>query len=206
MVQNNDILQITTFASFQQDDVLNVFHYQYNFDGPQNPSLADVATAWGTAFDTAINPALSAALVYDRVKIDNLTDGVEFTEGSFDTSGDLAGETLPAHDTISFKLVRQNKLTRNGRKSFSGIIESFQTNGILSVPQVNIDDMETFLGQPLELNIASVAPEPVFLNPVIVGRTKDVNGVYQLDLGKINFVQDAIMNPNVRTQRSRQRT
>lgn len=205
VVQDNDILQFTSFATLQGQQVLNVFHYLYFSESAINPSLADVATAWGIEFDTRVVRFFASSLVYSRVIVDNLTDGLEFSDGSFVASGDETGETLPVNVTLSVKLIRQNKLTRNGRKSFSGLTEAMNLNGSYVEPAGAIGSIESFCGDILSLNVASISPDPVILSPVIVGRTKDVNGVYQLDLTKINPIVDAIVDPILATQNTRKR-
>lgn len=203
MVQDNDILQLTVFGRQQGQDVLNVFHYLYFTESVNNPSLEDIATAWGIEFDTKVLVALSTKLSYQRVLLENLTDGLEFSDGTYIASGDVTGEALPSHDTYSVKLIRSTKLTRNGRKSFAGVAENLQADGavLLSAPQ--IQDIEDFCGLPLSLPVASISPDPVILSPVIIGRTLDVNGVYQLDLTKINPVTGAQLKLGVRTQNTR---
>ena len=203
MVAVNDIIQITTKGSLQGQDILNVFHYQVGTVDSQNSNLEQLTITWFPNFDTQILAELSEVLLITSVLTENLTDGVSIFEASVNANGDIQGECLPAHDTYSFKLTRQTKVTRNGRKSFSGIPEGNQNNGDVVLSAANITQMENFLSQPVELDVNNDPLDLLILNPVIVGRTLDVNGVYQLDLSKINNVVGAVLSPRIRTQNTR---
>lgn len=205
MVQDNDILQFTVFAELQGQQVLNVFHYLYFSESASNPALVDIGTAWGVEFDTNVVLYFSEQLQYTRLLIENLTDGLEFSDASYDATGDQVGDTLPVHDTMSVKLLRSNKLTRNGRKSFSGLVEPSTSAGNILFDAATLGDIEDFCGNPLSLAVTATAPDPVILTPVIVGRSLNAEGKYELDLTKINPIVDAIADTVIATQNTRKR-
>ena len=189
----------------QSQDFVNVFHYLVGNNDDANNTLQQIVTGWATQFDTAIVSKLATAMAFQTVKIENLTDGLDIYEGSFTATGDVAGETLPTHDSMSVKLTRQTRLTRNGRKSFGGLAEASVSYGTLTYDQTALDDIEDFLSQPIEVDVDGDQTNYVILNPVIIGRTKNIDGVYELDLNKINNIIGAVVNPVVSTQNSRKR-
>lgn len=205
MVQVNDILQFTVIGDLQDQEILNVFTYQVNNIDAVNNNLEAITQKWFIEFDTNILSNFSVNMVYNAVRTLNLTDQIDFYEGSVNASGDQPGTPLPVHDTCSIKLIRQTRLTRNGRKSFSGLTEENTANGNILFGQATVDMMELWLGQPVALDLDDDGQFNFIMTPVIVGRTLDGNGVYQLDLAKINNVIGANMNTRVRTQNTRKR-
>lgn len=203
MATTGDVIRITTKASLQGQEVLNVFFYNINIDDTPGVNLSELGVQWGVGFDTSIVTALSSQLTYQNIILENLTDGFEFSEGTYTATGDADGQPLPVHDTVSVKLLRSSKLTRNGRKSFSGLTENQNDNGNLGMSALQISEIESFLGQPFTYLDPNDNSLTAILQPVIVGRTLDVNGVYQLDLNRLNPITGATVNPRIRTQNTR---
>lgn len=203
MAIDAQFIQIKVFGELQGQEVLNVFHYQLFLDANPSVALSDVAVSWGVFFDQFVMSLLSTTFTTSRVVIDNLSAPLEFYEGTFVATGDATGDCMPAHDTFSVKLIRQSKLTRNGRKSFSGVSENTANNGVITLPAQTVTELENFCGQPLEFLNPENGDAPYFLNPVIIGRTLNAQGIYELDLNRVNLVVGAQLNPRVRTQNTR---
>jgi hypothetical protein len=203
MATVGDVIRITTKGLLQGQEVLNVFFYNINIDDTGGVDLAELGVQWGVDFDTEVVSALSTQLQYQNIILENLTDGFEFFEGTYNATGDATGQSLPVHDSLSVKLLRSSKLTRNGRKSFAGLTEDQQSSGNVALSALVISDIETFLGQPFTYVDPVDNSLQAILQPVIVGRTLDANGVYQLDLSRLNPITGATVNPRVRTQNTR---
>lgn len=202
-VESGDIIQVKTVGALQGQQVLNVWHYRITHDGGGSLNLQQVFPLWFIDFDTLVLTHFSENLVYGSVMGINLTNPVQIYEANVTANGDQIGDVLPVHDTISVKLLRTTGITRNGRKAFSGIIESNQIGGIQGLPGPAQDDLEDFCGTDKNYVHPDDPLITVTFSPVIVGRTPDSGGIYQLDLSKVNDVAGAQINDFVKTQNTR---
>lgn len=203
LVSNLDIVQFEIVGTLQGQEVVNVFQYEVLHSYGGFIEMDSTVPLWFIGFDADVLSNLSVGLSIHTVRGKNLSAPIHIYEAGVTANGDRLGEPLPVHDTFSMKLIRTNGITRNGRKSYSGVTEETQSNGAVVLDQVDIDAME--LWHSSEKVITQTTPPSVAITwrPVIVGRTKDVNGVYQLDLSKINTIQGAQLSTAVRTQNSR---
>lgn len=203
LVQNGDVIQLTVDGQLQGQDVLNVFHFLLGVNVGGAVNISDVIPLWFIDFDTSILTLLVTDLEITSIRGINLSNPDAIYEESVQATGDVVGESLPVHDTISVKLIRTTGVTRNGRKSYSGVNEGATSNGDLLYSPAQLQAIEEF--HYLD-KVYPIPDEPTFevtFQPVIVGRTQDVNGVYQLDLSKLNAIRGAEVNGRIRTQNTR---
>lgn len=203
MANGGDTVKIVLSATFAGNKGQNVYWYNLGDTGQGSMSLQDVVTGWFTNYNTQIVPFISGALVYDNIYIENASNDLEFYEDIISTGGQVGGNALPAQATLTFKLVRSTKVTRNGSKRLMGVPESFQTAGLLTYPQASVDQMQDFFAEVLQFPDASNAGNDIIMSPVIIGRTLNANGVYEIDLNKFNPISNSVLNPYVGSQDTR---
>lgn len=198
-----DIIRITNKHTYQGQELLNVFYFQI-IDGPTGTiSFSDMVQGWGIEYEVNILSYMHETCVWDSALFENLSDDIEFFDESYGFAGEATGDSLPAFVSVAVRLNRQTKITRNGSKRFAGYSENANLAGDMNLSQTAIDAMESFCGDPLTFTLTNVNNDDVTLLPIIVGRTKDANGVYQLDLSKINTVTSAVVRPKLSTQNTR---
>lgn len=197
------IVRITLFSRLQGQDSINVFFYATEADTLIEATLQDIATTFRDRLSALLFQNLSNTINGQRLLVEEMTNQLSFVDLNINLVGALSGECLPAHDTISITQIRNSRITRNGRKSFSGVPESRTSNGTLQYDAGEVTELESLVGDAFQVT-PSNGVDPVYVvRPVIVGRTKDANGVYQLDFNKINSVSGASLNTRVRTQNTR---
>ena len=205
-MQTNDIVRFTLKQILFGQEVRNVFYYRVQqAGGPSGFTLVDFIPVYAQRFFDQVMQFLSGDLYLNSVLYENLTDIDEFYEGTVSHSGAGALNAFSPQSALTVKLLRSNKQTRSGSKRFAGIAEQSVTNGVINFPQSTIDLIETFCGELLVLPEYVGSPEDVILDPVIVGRTKNASGVYELDLSKINPISSAEVQLNVSTQNTRKK-
>ena len=200
---SGDVAQLELVGSLQGQVVRNVFHYRIDHTEGGAVNIASVIPLWFIDFDTMVLPSLHQTMLYNQVLGKNLMNPLQIYDESVTASGDGLGQCLPVHDTMSVKLIRTSGVTRNGRKSYSGVDEGNTQDGDLLTGQGFIDDIEDFHRDTKTYALPATPSITVDFVPVIVGRTKDANDVYQLDVTKINVIRDAAVSLRVRTQNTR---
>lgn len=203
MAQVGDILRATHFQTYLGQECLNVFFWRVASltlasDTPFNWSQEYVADYQQSVLDIQVSQ-----LTFDRVFWENLTDGVEIVDFSVGLSGGETDQPMPSSVALPVILRRASKITRNGYKRFVGMGENQVdgNNNLIGTLQATL--LEEFCGEPSVYVDYDGAGNSVTLEPVIVGRTKNAQGVYELDLSKVNDVLSAQMRATVSTQNTR---
>ena len=203
MAIDNDVMRIKAKGSLFGQEILNVFFYVFSSTSGGNLAIDTWADDWAESFGDEIVTFLADDVNYFEIEIDNLTDGNEFHIESVDIDGTDSSPAMPSNVAYSFILNRTTKLTRNGGKRFAGCTDVNVTDNQVSLSGAIITGMQDWLGEPLTLLDVNGSGVNVTLDPVIVGRTKDGSGVYQLDLAKLNFVANARIRQTVGSQNTR---
>lgn len=203
MADVGDILRFTHFYTLLGEECLNVFFYEITSANLTPVLLPAFIDEYEAGFNTGIMQYLSASVVLNKIKIENLTDGVEFTEKNFARAGGLGTDVASSSLAYTFLLSRGTKVTRNGFKRFPGVLESELSGNTINKNGVQVAAMQDYLRLGLDIQDYNGASADVFLTPRIVGRTKDVNGIYQIDLNKVNNITGAALRTIVGTQNTR---
>lgn len=198
---DQDILQITPTITYAETVTQNVWHYRFDNTVLPIPPYSDIASRWHTEVYTPTVGVISTGVVLTNIQILNLTNGLDEFNSPVSDDGAVGGDPMPAFVAWAFRLNRATKLTRHGQKRLVGVPESLvagnaPTAGALASLQAIADAWEA------GITVTGVPTGSSLLSPVIVGRTPDVNGVYHLDLTKINTVA-SIEFTHVSTQSSR---
>lgn len=203
MAVPGDILRLKSFGSYLGQSFLNVWFYEVNTVTNGTVNLFRMAQAWGNGFGSSVLPSLSTSLSVNRIVIDNLTDGLEFADIGVVLPGGAAGDNAPSSLAFGVDLIRTTKITRQGYKRFPGVPEGTVSGNVQSIPAAQVTAIEDFCDASLFLQDYDTLGNDLLLNHVIVGRTKNAQDVYELDLTKINPVSSAQVRAFVSTQNTR---
>ena len=203
MTNIGDIIQFTVKQTYQDVVIINVDYRRIEEIDSNIDSTALIAQSYGNGWVSEVLPGLSSNLKLVEVKMDNLTDGISFGEWGFNNSGGEGGGDTPAFTCYAITLRRSTKITRNGSKRIAGVVEPYVEGNVQSFPVLYRDPMERFFGGQYRFEDPGNPSSNYDWQPVIIGRTLNAQGVYELDLTKINDVVIANMSPNVSTQNSR---
>lgn len=198
-VLGDTVYEVIMRGRAQQQAILNVLYYRVTAV-TTTASALDLATEFEIDVKPAIVDNLHTNYSLDTVEVrrlDNLTDFAEVVSG--DTGG-VAGERLPLHDALVIKLIREDKTTRNGRKSLGPISEDQVSNGDLNASGLtDANAMAAFL----EADIVTAAAT---YTPVIVGNKRDAQGQLNPESQwQWNTITSAVVIDQISTQNSRKR-
>lgn len=193
-----DIIEIRSKVEYLGQECFNVWHYQVvSFDpGVSYPQVDDAFNGFWTL---SIKPITMNTAVLTNVDILNLTNGIDIRSEGKSIAGDKTSNPLASFYAWKFQFLRGSRITRHGWKRIVGVSEvdvegNNAVAGALTALNTVADNMQTGL-------VVSGGSSDLTLIPVIVGRTL-IDGVYQLDLTKINSVIDVTF-AGVTTQNSR---
>ena len=198
-----DIYRITTTMTIYGQDCLNVDFKEIK-TLPTNP-LTDFEFARDYYFvwHDAMKNIISNDATFKSVLVENLTDGISFAQYDDNEVGVLATESVSTFVSAGIRLNRSTKITRNGYKRVAGLGEDqVSDNEVVSLP-ANKDLARSLYANTVVLDDLSNPPDTYECTTVIVGRTLNGSGVYELDLTKINPVLTATFMPMVTSQTSR---
>lgn len=135
IIRITDVQQVTGYT----DPILNVFYYRV-FTLTASVELPVYAQELAEAFYLSvlqhIVPIQSSSLSHVRLDFMNMSFQQEIASHAWDIPyvGLDGGPFAPANVSYSFRLVRYNRLTRNGRKSISGVPVDAITSGRTLTP------------------------------------------------------------------------
>lgn len=145
-----------------------------------------------------INGAQVGSISNNNIAIENLTDGVSFSEVAWTGAGLVVGVGMPSFVAAGIRLNRGNKTTRNGYKRVPGMAEDIITGGVFdgSFITTSLTPLATAFSTATVLTASG--GETVQVAPVIIGRN-----AAGFDLTRVQPVVSATINPNATTQNSR---
>lgn len=201
-----DVLQFTLEGLVLGQQSLNVHFYQVTNDVV--PPEGYTPYSWlCERFDLVVaakqQGIMSNEALLNKVRVDNLSNGVDFYDLVIDRVGVVSSDCMPSFVAYNFILRRSSLETRNGSKRVAGVPEVWTDGNNFVGLTASLNGYEDGVSSPLK--DASSVPV-VLATPVIVGRTLNVpsnpNSGYHLDLTKLNTIQSAGFTA-FSTQRSR---
>lgn len=175
-----DIFKLTLNSRISGQEMANVFHYRQTIGVLGGEQLA---SSWVTEVFDDIRLIISNTCVFVDVTWINYNDLGDFgvntdVAGIF---GNKAGEALPMYNAWAFQYNRETRVTRNGSKRFSGIVEADQSLGV-ALPGVlpELDSVASSLGQLINFGgtewwepvIARIPPGATA--PTVINGVRDV--------------------------------
>ena len=198
-----DIIRIQHVFEYLGQVGRNVFFYEIsNVTDPTDP-LFTWLDEYAAQVTSQIVAYQSNNLSYREIIAENLTDGVEISTLPYTETGTITGEPMPSYVAFNVKLSRRNKVTRNGSKRFSGVVESQVNGNVWTPPTGATADIQNFCSSSKQFVDYDGAGNDITIIPRIVGRTQNANGVYEIDLTRVNPIVGAVLNTTLTTQRTR---
>lgn len=201
-----DILRFTVFQSYLGQVCLNVDFREIDSLPPGSVTESVLALSYANLYETEVLPIQHQDVTLTRVLCENLTDGVSFGETFPNVVGTQTGDPMPSYVSLAMKLSRTTKVTRNGSKRIVGVQEQNVDGNIQNYPSTRTEPAEFFYGGITDFIDPQDGVTTFEMGAVIVGRTLNPQGVYELDLSKINRVKNSTMKALVSTQNTRKQT
>lgn len=201
---SGDILRFTTVCNIGGTIFRNVDYRRYvDIEGLGN-TYDEVASAYRLQFtNDIVSPIFVNALTFDRVEVDNVSNGLDFF---IEPSGALGGNleaAVPNFVALKITQNRVDKTTRNGSKRLSGLPDTAVSNNLHTLSAGLVAAVEAFYGTPMLIGDMTTVNDAE-LQPVIVGRTLNPTTLqYELDLSRIGEVSSATVGARVTSQVSR---
>lgn len=202
-----DIVKITDFQSYLTQLVQNVYFYRIDaLPEPAEGFTVDeqVCRSFQTNVRVLALPFQNVALSHGVVRMDNLTNGIDFAELNDPVSGTAGGDGLATFFALNFILRRSTGVTRNGSKRIAAPVEDAVQGNNYVGSMGPLNAFAAAMASPLKDGGLPVPAD--FATPVIVGRVLVGEGTpdehYELDLTKINPIASAAFTA-LSTQRSR---
>lgn len=177
--------QIINVRQFRVEQVVNDGGFEQVLDYFEDTILPLVKVVQTTEFE------------WSNITINNLTDPDEFAVRAISVVGTDTGGALPPHSSISIKMQRGSKITRNGYLRHAGVTESMQTDGLAN--PLTITNYEAAYVWLLGTLSAIDGSDTIDFVNVIVGRNTD--GSYDLD--RVQIPTSIEIQSVLTTQRSR---
>lgn len=178
--------QVKVFHKYDTEDMINVYYYEQVGATTGGPNDAHgLANAMIDIVFQTERLIVSNHVVFDRVEAICLSNDLDFWTELFDanTFGAVASEALPPFVAWDFKLVRETRASRNGRKRIGGVPESFQNKGVvvLGAAADAVNDHAATLGG----SIASISFGGTWVPKIYRWNPEAIFGVVGCDYVKI---------------------
>jgi len=194
-----DHIELVAHQTMFSQQILNVFHYQV-VSIETTITYEDIFDAFDNQWNISLAPLLSTALILDTLTARNLTNEIDIADHISNFAGDVSGESLPPFMSYGFRFNRLSGITRHGYKRFAGVSESVVL-GIGHNPSFN--SVITAMSEALAEGLVRTGTAADFeMLPVIIGRTKNENDTYELDLTRVNGV-NGVAFAGISTQNTR---
>lgn len=200
-----DILKITQNQSFLGQLLQNVYFYRVLSlpTPPEGETVYDhIVLRFNADVGIPMRVLQSTACNHTVYRVDNLTNGIDFSEQTINVPGTMGEEASPSYNALNFILRRSTALTRNGSKRVGGLGEQ-ASNGNTCI--IAAGTLAAYANAVADGLFTADALPVKFAEAVIVGRTlvpASDPPSYELDLSKINPIASAAFTA-MSTQRSR---
>lgn len=165
-----DLLQIVDEQEYLGEQVLNVYYYRW-FSAPSvdNTPYGAMLTSFRDKVVNVVADLQNEGLEHVRLEIKNLSNGIDFAENIISEFGSYPGATgtyLPSFNALSFKLVRDSLVTRNGAKRIAGLTDGMQ-NGNEFVGNMDfVDAYRAAILDFLSVGLIDVAAPVIVKRPI----------------------------------------
>lgn len=145
----NDVYQVTDKQSMNGEVILNVYYFQ---QVNAASTINQLFQLFRDGYIDSVTSVQSNTLGHTGIKILNMTDGLEFLEQDFNTpiDGNKSDARMPTFVSWTFKLERETRLTRNGRKAIAGVVETDTADNVPTVGALTeLEAVADIIGAPL---------------------------------------------------------
>lgn len=201
---NGDIYQVIDTSTFQGQKMINVYFYRWD-----SVVVTGDADTLADEFIANVLPKVCAIqiaqVVHTQIDVNNLFNPSDRTTRAISEPGTGAigsVDFLPIFNAVNFSLVQDNGAIRNGSKRYGGLVESWQTSGVIT--DSNVLTWLQDLADQLKDALLNGVVDTFF--PVVVGRILDGTS-YRLpaNAGEAVFggITDAVFDALISSQVSR---
>lgn len=171
-LSTGDLLQFTDVQDYLGEQVLNVYFYRW-FSAPTTDNTPYEALV-DSFQDRIVNGAIglqNSLLTHTGIQLKNLSNGVDFHEKSIAITGATTvtiNEAMPSSTALTFKLIRDSLVTRNGSKRISGLRDSqVKGNDYIELGS-EVGDFGLRLLDFLNVGLIDVAAPIIVKRPIVV--------------------------------------
>jgi hypothetical protein len=204
-LSSGDLIQVLSFYTTGQIEALMVSYWRVeNLEGVLVDADWAEVIQYGIQHIARVRDVMSSTAKAYRTVFNNLSKPMEYGEFIGDDFGTQSGQAAPSFEAVSVKQQVPTRLTRAGYKRIPFVSDSLSNGNALTLNTTTKTALETFFGSPTEFE-TTVDGEigNMTLQPLVIGRTKNAEGVYELDLDKIQEVSSAAVQSIVSHQVSR---
>lgn len=175
----NDIYELIDFQTYFGQEIENVYHFRRTtatFVDTVNPNVAATfLDSWVSKNLPDIVPLQSSDILHTRVTCRNLFDDADAWDRAINVSGTAnvgATDDLPAFVCYGFDLGTNGLIVRDGKKRIAGVIESAQSEGIVTNPTFLIK-LQTCADRMLKgVRFSADSPVNMIGAPTVVKRVR----------------------------------
>jgi len=167
-----DLIQITDFQEYLEQQVLNVYYYRItSLTGLSDPYLPVLGDWFRDNVVEAVRAIQSPSALHLSRELRNLSNGAdlytdnEVLDGTNTTTG---SGNLPSYVSLGFILRRESLVTRNGYKRIAGVIETNVAGNDFQGDLPEIAAIEEALAADIVIGLATVAEPIIVKRPIIV--------------------------------------
>lgn len=178
-IATGDLLQIVDNQTYLGEDLMNVYYYRW-FSAPalDNVVYDDLLDDFKEVVVNKVIAVQVEQLEHTTLEIKNLSNGIDFRVLTLELTGDIPAADdalLPSYQAMTFQLIRDSLVTRNGSKRYAGVIESAVEGNEFVGYDSAIAAIETALSDKLHTGIIETCA------PIIVKRpfTPPVGSSYE---------------------------
>jgi hypothetical protein len=122
-----DLWQVVDNQRYLGEELMNVFYYRVTSVTGIMDAGYDSFLDW---FETDVVEVMadlqSTDLNHYQISVRNISNNIDFREKAIDVDGLATGgaSSMPSYVTLTYKLIRESLVTRNGAKRIAGVSES----------------------------------------------------------------------------------
>ena len=171
-VGTGDLLQIIDNQRYLDQDLMNVYYYRYSSTPTlDNTIYSELADDFQSIIVDGMLPLQVDTLEHVTIEIKNLSNGVDVFTKSVNVFGALGAplaDCLPSYMALSWRLIRDSLVTRNGSKRIAGLQENMVEGNTFVGNMTDVDGFTSALESPLHAGILEVAFPIIVKRPIVV--------------------------------------
>lgn len=163
-----DIYKLVTTFSYLGQVCQNRYYYK-QISLEEDNEAEDVQNAWLLGVYPAMKAVQADDAVLFQIYTINLMNPVDFIESPITgATGDLTGPPMPPFVTWTYKLNRNDRTFRPGRKAVVGVTEDRVTEGVADASIIDdLNDLAVAFGDILVTPIAGASMRPNLVREVV---------------------------------------
>jgi hypothetical protein len=167
-----DLIQITDFQTYLEQQVLNVFYYRItSITGVGGDYLSVIGDWFKDNVISSYIPLQVPRLEHVSRELRNLSNGSDlYTDSEVlpGTNSDPASHDMPSYVSLGFILRRESLVTRNGYKRIAGLSDGQINGNDTDISPSLIASIEDALASDITLGVVTIAEPVIVKRPISV--------------------------------------